>query len=414
MTERQTQWLGTVLLAPRLSYRFFTVFAVLTTGAVLGMLFSADYARKARINGWLVPHQGLIRVFAPQAGVVTQLYVREGGEVRQGEHLLRLSTELQSAAFGATQSAITHQLATRRDSLAAERRQYEQLFAQQRQALTERLVALRAEQTQMEHEIALQKSRLYLAEKTEKLQDKLRERGLVGELQAQQAEESRIEQEAKLHTLERSRMAMQRDRLTLESELQDLPLKAQAQIATIERNVAEISQQLAEAEARREIVVTAPQPGIVTAIQAEAGGSVNTTVPLLSIVPAGTQLEAHLFSPSRAVGFVRPGQPVLLRYQAYPYQKFGHYQGVVATVSRSAVSPSEMPSQLAGLTSLYEANEPVYRITVSLERQTITAYGQPVPLQPGMQLDADVIMERRRLIEWVLDPLFTLTGKWNG
>jgi membrane fusion protein len=105
---------------------------------------------------------------------------------------------------------------------------------------------------------------------------------------------------------------------------------------------------------------------------------------------------------------------VLLRYHAYPYQKFGHHEGVVTNVSRAAVSPGELPSQLAGLTSLYGANEPVYRLTAGLASQTITAYGQPMPLQPGMQLEADVIIEKRRLIEWVLDPLFTLTGKWSG
>ncbi|ETX05787.1 MAG: hypothetical protein ETSY2_20910, partial [Candidatus Entotheonella gemina] len=57
---------------------------------------------------------------------------------------------------------------------------------------------------------------------------------------------------------------------------------------------------------------------------------------------------------------------------------------------------------------------PVYRIVVRPERQTVTAYGRPMPLQPGMQLEADVIIDRRRLIEWVFDPLYTLTGKWNG
>ena len=46
--------------------------------------------------------------------------------------------------------------------------------------------------------------------------------------------------------------------------------------------------------------------------------------------------------------------------------------------------------------------------------QTATAYGAPVPLQPGMQLEADVLIERRRLIEWMLDPLLTLTGKWGA
>jgi membrane fusion protein len=121
-----------------------------------------------------------------------------------------------------------------------------------------------------------------------------------------------------------------------------------------------------------------------------------------------------LFSPSRAIGFVRPGQRVLLRYQAFPYQKFGQYEGTVVYVSRSAISPGELSQQLAGLTSLYGANVPVYRITVSLAHQAVTAYGQPIPLQPGMELEASVVIESRRLIEWVFDPLFTLTGKWQG
>jgi membrane fusion protein len=402
-----------VLLAPRLSYGIFTVFAVLTTGAMLGLLCFADYPRTARINGWLVPQQGLIRVLAPQTGVVTQLYVHEGAEVRKGESLLMLSAELQSTARGATQTAIVRQLAARHSSLAQERHQQEQLLAQQMRVLSSRLGTLQAEQAQLEREIALQGDRLRLAEKSEQMYRKLRERGLASELQAQQAEEGRIEQAARLSNLERNRIVTQRDRLTLEGDLKDLPFKAQAQMATTERNSAEVEQQLAEVEARREIVVAAPQTGTVTAIQAEPGSTANTTVPLLSILPAGAQLEAHLFSPSRAIGFVRAGQHVLLRYEAYPYQKFGHYEGVVAYVSRSAISPGELPPQLAGLTSLYGANEPVYRIMVSLESQTITAYGQPQPLQPGMQLEADVVIERRRLIEWLLDPLYTLTGKWD-
>ena len=127
----------------------------------------------------------------------------------------------------------------------------------------------------------------------------------------------------------------------------------------------------------------------------------------------GARLEAHLYSPSRAVGFVRPGQQVLLRYQAYPYQKFGHYAGVVANISRSAVSTAELPAQLAGIAGGVAGSDPVYRITVTLERQTVSAYGQPVDLQPGMQLEADIALETRRLYEWVLDPLYTVTGKWH-
>ena len=414
LAERQTQWLGTVLLASRPSHRFFTVFAMLAAAAILGLLLFANFTRKAHINGWLMPQQGMVRVLAPQPGVVTELLTQEGAEVRKGERLLVLSSELQSSTLGSTQVEIARRLASRRDSLAEEKRQQQRLTAQQQRGLADRLATLKSEELQLEREMEVQQARLRLAEKSEARQRDLRERGFASEQLAQQAEEGKLEQAAKLRALERNRITTLRERLTTASELKDLPLKSSAAVATIERSISSVEQELAEAEAKREIVIAAPQAGTVTAIQVEPGGRANTTVPLLSIVPTGAQLKAHLFSPSRAIGFVRRGQRVLLRYQAYPYQKFGHHEGIVEDVSRSALNPGELPAQLAGLSSLYGSNEPVYRITASLKSQSVMAYGEPHPLQPGMQLEADVVIESRRLIEWVLDPLYTLTGKWRG
>jgi len=112
------------------------------------------------------------------------------------------------------------------------------------------------------------------------------------------------------------------------------------------------------------------------------------------------------------VGFVRPQQAVQLRYQAFPYQKFGHHGGRVLQVSRTPLQAAE----LAGL-PLPEAMkdtataEPLYRITVVLEQQAVQAYGRPHALAPGMQLDADVMLDRRRLIEWIFEPLLSVTGR---
>ena len=414
LAERQSHWLGTVLLTPRLSHRCFVVFATLAAAAVLGLLFTADFTRTARINGWLMPQEGLVRVFAPRPGVVTALYVKEGVEVRKGDRLLALSAELQSAALGATQAEIARSLRLRRQNLLEEQHRQERLLAQQQRALTSRISVLRSEQAQIEREIALLKSRVGIAVHSFDLHRSLRDQGFVSDMKLQQVEAEKLEQYARVGALERQQITMRRELIALESELQDLPFRTKREIAATERNIAEVEQELAQAEAQREIVVLAPQDGVATSILAEPGGNAGIAGPLLSIVPAGTVLEAHLYSPSRAVGFVRPGQRVLLRYQAYPYQKFGHYDGVVASVSRSAVSPGELPPQLAGFGGSRETNEPVYRITVTLTSQTVTAYGEQVPLQPGIQLEADVAIDKRRLIEWMLDPLYTLTGKWQG
>ena len=412
--ESQTQWLGTVLLAPRLSYRLSAAFALVASVGIFALLFLGSYTRKARISGWLVPQQGLVQVYAPQAGVIRSVTATEGTEVRQGQPLLVLSSELQSSAQGATQGLIAERLEARRASLLEVRGQTKPLAEQRARSLEGRIATLEAERANIDSSIALQRERTQLAQRAEARQRDVRDRGLISDTEMQAATEARIEQESKLRDLERSLMVSKRDRLTLQGELDEIPFQSRADLANLDRDIAQVEQDLAEAEARREIVVAAPEAGTVTSVQAERGVRAEPGVPLLSIVPAGSQLEADLFSPSRSIGFLRTGQRVLLRYEAYPYQKFGHYEGRIATISRSALNPSELPSQVAGLTSLIGSNEPVYRITVRLQSQHVNVYGKPAPLTPGMQLEADVLIENRRLIEWVLDPLYTLTGKIHG
>jgi len=155
--------------------------------------------------------------------------------------------------------------------------------------------------------------------------------------------------------------------------------------------------------------VRAPQDGIVTGVVAEAGQGVAATAPLASLVPPDIRLQAQLYAPSSAIGFVRPDQPVLLRYQAFPYQKFGHQAGRVVQVSRSPLPAAELaalPYMKAGAES-----EPLYRITVALDRQSVDAYGHAQPLAPGMQLEADVLLDRRRLFEWIFEPVLGIAGR---
>lgn len=410
LAERQAHWLGTVLLTPQLSYRLFAAFAGVATLAMFALLFFGSYTRKARIRGWLVPRQGLVQVFAPQAGVITMISATEGAEVHKGDVLLVLSTELRSAARGATQGEIARRLESRRRSLLEARSQLERMGSQRSRSLGGRLAALGSELAQFDSSIALQEERVRLVQKSEARKREIHDTGLISDQELQAALESRLEQETRLRDLRRARIASQRERLVLESDLEDAPLKSRTDVANVDRDIAQVEQDLAAVEARREIVIPAPESGTITSVQAERGGRADPNVPLVSLVPAGSKLVAHLFSPSRSMGFLRPGQRVLLRYDSYPYQKFGRYEGMLAGISRSALNPRELSAQLAGLTSLTGSDEPVYRVTVSLGSQAVTVYGRPVSLQPGMQLEADVLIEKRRLIEWVLNPWFSLTG----
>jgi membrane fusion protein len=410
LAGRQAQWLGRVVLAPRLSHRLFTLFGLLASAGVMALLWFGTYTSKARVNGWLVPDLGLIRVVAPQAGIVSEVYVKEGDSVASGAPLLLLSTEVESEVVGATRKQIVRRLRDRHDSLMAERGRQQHLYTQQTEQGAARLAAMTNEREQLQRAVEIQQARVELAERTLGEMRELRLRQLVTEQRRQAAEEDDLDQGVRLKEYRRKLAELDLDLVGLRGELEELPLRQQTQLGEIDRNIAALDQELAEAESRRQILVTAPQAGTISTIQAARGSNVITTVPLLSIVPAGSELQAELFSPSRSIGFVQVGQRVLLRYQAFPYQKFGFYEGRVVDVSRAALSPSELPQQLSGLTSLYGSAEPVYRIMVALAKQTATAYGSAVALQPGMQLEADVQIETRSLIEWIFDPLYTLTG----
>ena len=414
LAERQSKWLGTVLLEPRISNTVFTTVAVAAGVTVLALLIFGSYTRRTHISGWLVPEQGLARVFAPQSGVVTRIAVHEGEAVKKGDPLLTVSAEIQTAAHGAAKAQVVHQLANRRDSMASDRHVQEQLFEQQSSDLARRLEALRGEVTHLAAEAEIQRARVSLAEQALARDRLMRARDLISLPRLQRTEQDTLDNKARLEEVERSRSALQRERDQVQETLSELPFRRQTQLAEIDRGVTALDQEVVEAESRREIVIAAPEDGTVAAIQAEPGTTVQSTVPLVSIVPTGSDLQAQLFCPSRAIGFVQVGQRVMLRYNAYPYQKFGFYEGKVVSIAQSSVSPSELPQQLNGLSSLYGSNEPLYRITVALARQTANAYGKPAPLTPGMQLEADVLLETRRLIEWAFDPLFTMTGGWHG
>lgn len=411
MAEQQSQWLGSVLIAPSISSALFALFAAVATIGVLCLLVFGHHTHKARIAGWLVPDLGIMRVYAPQAGRIAMLHVREGSEVKKGDPLAVVSTELESEALGRTRQAAVVQLASRRDSLAQERERQRGLFDLKERELTDRIANLQAEQSHQAKEVALQRERLAIAEQANARLAGLRAKGVVAESAIQDADRDRLRIAADIQNLERERVRNARERLESEARIRELPLSRDAKLGEIDRSVSLLAQEIAEAEAQREIVITAPQDGSVTAVRGALGGGARTDAPLLSIVPVGSTLKAELFTSSRAIGFVRRGQEVRLRYQAFPYQKFGTYTGTVTSISRSAVSPSELSPQLAGLTSLFGLDEPVYRIEVTPERQAAMTYGEATPLQAGMQLEADILIETRRLYEWMLDPLYTLTGR---
>jgi membrane fusion protein len=404
--EQARSSMGGIVLIRPLSFTLLTVAALSIAACVLAYLVLAEYAKKAPLAGTLVPASGAIRVVAQQPGLVRDRRVREGEKVAAGEALLRL-VDARATPEGGPVGSATAALAARR--IAQVRRQRDETRAASRAeqaAFDGRIAGLEAEILQLDGEVEAVAARESLSRRSLARLEELERRGFASPAQRQQKEEEALDLRSRRHSITRARLALGRESAALRAESAEAHSRSLAQLSALDAQVAALDQERIERRAQAEALVSAPAAGTVAAILVEPGQVVASGATLLTLLPEGSPLQAHLFAPSRAVGFIRAGQEVLLRYPAFPFQKFGSHRARVLSVSRTAIAPAEL-----GFAPADGSREPLYRVKVALEAQTVAAYGRAEPLQAGMQVEADVLLDRRRLIEWVFEPVFSLAGR---
>ena len=391
---------GEVILVHPVALSVFLLLALGFVAAVITFLIFGHYTNKAHSSGILLPDRGLIKLYAPLPGTLLACHVHEGQKVRKGDVLFELSSDRSSLALGSTETEIRNELLSRQQSLILERTNTLNVGVQQQKDLRERLNRVEQEQLHLASETEATQKQLAIAEHILDRYRQLRSADLISTLELEEKEANPLEQQKALEELERSQVALVSERKDLQSQLDRIPLQAQVQVAGLERSISEIEGELSEHEVRRRAVVRAPAEGTVSAILDKDGITVQPNTALATLVPAPATLQARLYAPSRTLGLVKTGQKVVVRYQAYPSEKFGQEQGVVAQVSGVALSPEEY-----SLRTDRNVEEPMYEIIVTLPEQTIMLNGQPHALQAGMAVDADILLERRRLIDWLLEPI---------
>jgi membrane fusion protein len=401
---------GEIVLVRPLSLSFLTVLAALMAAGILTFLFCFSYSRKITVTGQLMPQAGLIKIYVPQPGIVVARHVAEGQPVRKGDVLYELSSDRHASATHGTQALISEQVRQREQSLHDSADKTRRVQAGERQSLNQKAQGLTVQAAVLQDQVKGQRARVELARDAASRYEGLLEQGYISRDQVQARQADLLDQQQRMQSLLRERSNVQMELHAVQRELTTLAPRQQNQLGEIERALTAVRQELTESESKRRFMVIAPEAGIATVLMAQPGQSVDAATPLVSIVPAGSQLQAELYVPARAAGFITPNATVQLRYQAFPYQKFGKHSGTIATVARTALSPNEL-SGIRGAIPNQGSPQPYYRAIAHIERQAVTAYGKPVALQAGMEFEADVPQETRKLYEWVLEPLYTLTGK---
>jgi membrane fusion protein len=395
---------GEVILATPLSIKTLGLFLATVIFAALVFLFNATYARKATITGLLVPDLGMIRAATQAAGSLQSIMVKEGDIVASGDRLAVLSLAVETKG-GNVGDAVSKGLQSEAEAARAKAEFALARLQVELEQTKNRLAKSEAEQIQIKMQIALQEQRVQLAEADLARGLAIAEKGFMTRKDLDARRSALLLAQQELTTHRRLLATNERDIADINARLASIPIEIAAARAEAEAAAAKLQQRTVESEAQRLQFVTAPVGGRIAALPVTAGQTIIAGATVAVIVPEGGHLEAELLAPSRAIGFVKPGQEVKISLQAFPYQRFGTLSGYIRTVSTTVIAPSELVIQ--GL----NIQEPTFRIRVALSREFVQAYGESYPLQPGMLVSADVVFDRRSLVEWLFDPIYAVAGR---
>jgi membrane fusion protein len=397
---------GEILVTIAPSSWSWVVGSICVVTTIIAYLILGDYTKRVTVSGVLLPHDGFVRVLPPMAGVVTSCLVHEGQLVRKGTPLFVVTDERRIAGdsrrLGA---AFGEQISERREQLQLERGKTIALAQETEDAAGRRLAQLRDEATSADEETELTRQHVTSEQGNLERFRKLAASHFLSDVGFSEKVNELADLKARLASTERMRAALSADIDAASSDLRQIPLHTAVQLATIDGSMHALEQEAIEAHERDEVAVTASDDGTIAAILAHPGESVQSQA-MATLVPTGAHLDAELFVPSRWVGFVKPGQAVRLRYEAYPYQKFGQYDGVVEAVSDSQIDPNDVPVGVPRSST----SEALYKISVRLKEQDAMAYGVRRPLLSGMEVEASIMQDTRRLIEWIFEPVVSLKG----
>ena len=365
---------------------------------VLVFLCFAEFSRKQTVAGYLIPASGTMKVFPTREGVVSDLQIVEGQHVEVGDPLFTVATPTVAADGEDINAAKLASMRYQKEMLQRQIAGEEKTAAAERDRLKALVASGEAEIGDIYLQIDIQQKRIQIAESLLSTTQELLAKGYMSAVEARRREDTLLEQRQALVTLRRQLTDKQNKLAETKQTLAAHPTDTARKVQPLRDEMATIEQRRAEANGQGSYVVRAPAAGRVAMLQVHKGDAAQPQRLQLEIVPDNSPLRAELLIPTRAAGFVRVGQEVRLLYDAFPYQNFGAYTGRVSEVSNTVVTKADAAGPVV-------PEEPAYRAVAVLDRPDVDANGGKMPLQAGMLLQAKIILDRRSLAHWILDPL---------
>jgi membrane fusion protein len=412
LRARELAWQGRPVLALGVPAAFTSFASAALAIATAALITFGSYARRVDMEGTILPSAGLVVISSPSAGWIAALAAREGEAVKKDTLLYTLYLDTVTKD-GSTQQQIINAQTAAREMLTQQIDRKTRMSEETQKELRQKIENLKVQIDQLGGQITMQQGFFKIITKEYNLFLGLVERRQASLNELETRQQAWMQSQSKLQELESSKLRLKGELNDAQYQLATIAISTADEIDALKNKVLDIDEKLANSEARRSIEIRALEAGVVTAIVGLPGQLVSAGSPMLKIVPEHAAMHAELLAPSRAIGFIYEGERVLLRYSAYPYQKFGEYWGTVVSVSQAALRPDEVEALRAGAPPPKETG-PFYRVIVNPDSQFVKINGEERILPASMQVQAYALLDRRPLYQWILDPLYDIGRAAHG
>jgi len=391
---------GEVIIVQPVGFFVLTAVFFVITAVIVAFLASGEYKRKETVLGFIAPERGLSVIRADQGGRLTQVFVSEGDVVPAGTPLFSARTDMETEG-----GRVGERRLKSTDVRLSELREQEDGTKSRYRGEAARLKAqgqnFAAELSGLKRRRDLQKKSVEIAASQLRRYARLSEDGTTSQLELDQAKSSDINQRINLEAVEQQITARKGQVSENRFAQKALTGNEDRELSQLRVQISQLEQSRVELEASSQYIVRSPIGGTVAALQGKVGQSISPNTPVVMIIPEDSKMVATLLASSKSVAFLEAGQDVNLLIDAFPYQKFGVQKGTIKDISKTPFKPGELDTPIP-----YEQS--VYRVIVVLNKQTVTAYGKEVPIKTGMTLQGDLIVDKRTLLQWMMEPLLTM------
>ena len=397
---------GNFLMTPKPVFSAIALLLIVWIVAVIIYLNMGSYARKASVNGWLEPSHGVFKLYSDtRRGKVIDVLVQEGEQVEAGTPLITVDYGNRDASGNPVSIQLLEELEAKRERTSQNITRQQALHLAQVESLSDQLSKAERTLDDLDAIVALSETHWNMAFHQWETAQSLLNRGHISRADFENKTLQRLTAEQQLTLAKKDRRLEQTNIAKLHHEIATLPKRQANEIANLENALSDLQQQIVSHKSSAKETIYAPRSGQVSGLRVKKGYTVDSARPLLTLLPINTDIQARIAVPVRSAGFLREGQALHIRYDAFPYQKFGVQTGEITNISPSLILPGEL------IDIPISINEPAYLVTAKLSANEILAYGNNISLKAGMTFSADVHLSQRTLMEWLMEPLYSITGK---